>query len=285
MKKLVIATAVAVMAAGNVAMADPMSVKRLNTVVDQTNFIVDKGCSGTLVSVEHRLVMTAHHCVDGKIRWIEKDVVENGEVKKKKVEVRSPINVEQKVYKGSTQVGGSLYKADILAYSDYRNGTDLALLQISANKIPMTVEVPMLPKDREALRAERVYVVGNPAGLDASITQGIIVSTTRESQSKTGNKLKLLQTDAEIFFGNSGGSLMSADGFYLGTVSRGIPGTAVVFAIHHDHIRSMLKDNCFAELYDSEAESFADCDKKRKDKTEAKKETVKDLLKKLVDQH
>ena len=287
MKKLVIATAVAaVMATTSVAVAaEPLSVKNLNEVVDQTNFIVDGGCSGTLISVEHKLVITAHHCIDGKIRWIEKSVVEDGEVKKKKVEVRQTVNLEQKVYKGSTQVGGALYKAEILAYSNVNGGYDLALLQIQADKIPMTLDVPMLPKEREAMRAERVYVVGNPAGMDASITQGIIVSTTREFPSSNGTKLQMLQTDAEIFYGNSGGSLVSADGFYMGTVSRGIVGTAVVFAIHYKHIRDMLTENCFAELYDAKADSFALCDTNRKSKKDAKEKSVKDLLKEIVDQH
>ncbi len=263
--------------------ADPLTVKRLNAVVDQTNFIVGGGCSGTLVSVEHRLVMTAHHCITNNIRWVEKDVVVDGEVKKKKVEVRTPIDLEQKVYDGSAQVGGSQYKADIIAYSDVRNGTDLALLQIKADRIPMTIEVPILPVGREAMRAEPVWVVGNPAGLDASITEGIIVSTTREYKSPTGNRVQMLQTSAEVFFGNSGGVLMSRDGFYLGTISRGRPGTAIIFAMHYNHVQDILEENCFAELYDPKAESHTDCVANKKAKAEAAEKSVKDLLKELVD--
>lgn len=261
----------------------PLTIRELNDLVDSSNFIVNSGCSGTLISVEHGLMLTAHHCVDGFIRWVDKEVVEDGTVKKKKVEVRRPVTVEQKVYAGSTQVGGASYKTEIVGYSDYTNGHDLALLRFMADKIPMDKAVPIIPKGRETVRGERVYVIGNPAGLDASVTQGIIVSTAREYQSKTGNKVQLLQTDAEVFFGNSGGVLMSADGYYLGTVSRGVPGTAVIFAIHYSHIREMLAENCYAELYDSEAQPFAECDAERKAKDEQKDKTVKDLLKELVE--
>lgn len=267
------------------AKAEELTIQRLNAVIDQTNFIVDDGCSGTLVSIKHRLVLTAHHCIDGKIRWIEKDVVEDGEVRKKKVEVRQPVKLEQKIYSGTTQVGGSQFMADIVAYSDVRTGFDLALLQIKADRVPMTIEVPMLPAGREAMRAEPVWVVGNPAMLDASVTEGIIVSTTREYQSSIGSKVQMLQTSAEVFFGNSGGVLMSRDGFYLGTISRGRPGTAIIFAMHYNHIRDMLKENCYAELYDPKAEDYQTCVDKRKAKEEAAAETVKSLLKKLVDKH
>lgn len=267
------------------AQAEELTVPRLNDIVDQTNFIVGSGCSGTLVSVKHRLVMTAHHCVDGQIRWIDDEVVEDGEVKKKKVEVRTPIDLEQKIYDGTTQVGGSQYKADIIAYSDVQNGTDLALLQIKGDKLPMSLEVPMLPAGRDVLRAEGVWVVGNPAGLDASITEGIIVSTTREYKSPTGNRVQMLQTSAEVFFGNSGGVLLSKDGFYLGTISRGKPGTAIIFAMHYNHIREMLTENCYAELYDSEAESYDACTSAKKAKADVAEKSVKDLLRELVEKN
>jgi hypothetical protein len=290
MKNFLAKTAVAVLVTtGAMATAQasegriPLSVLKLNKVVDQTNFIVDGGCSGTLIGdPKHKLVMTAHHCIDRKIRWIEKDVVVNGEVKKQKVEIRLPVNLEQKVYRGSTQVGGAQYKADIIAYSDVRNGTDLALLKIKADKIPMTMGVPMLPAGREAMRAEPVWAIGNPAGLDASITEGIIVSMTREYKSPTGNKVQLIQTSTEVFFGNSGGVLLSQDGFYLGTISRGRPGTAIIFAMHYNHIRDMLDEHCYAELYDSDADSHADCIKAKEEKATAKEKTVKELLQELI---
>lgn len=260
----------------------PLTVEQLNDVVDSSNFIVGRGCSGTLIDVKERLVLTAHHCVEGNIRWVEQEVVENGEVKKKKVEVRIPVSIAQKSYKGSTLVGASEFKADIVGYSDYRNGYDLALLQITAEKIPMTKDVPILPLGRDAVRGETIYVVGNPANLDATITKGIIASPHREYQSKVGNKVKMIQMDAEVFPGNSGGSLMSADGFYMGTISRGIPGTAVVFAMHYEHIRDLLKNNCYEILFNPEAKSIEDCNAEKKAKEEEAEKTLKDILKEAL---
>lgn len=260
-----------------------ITIPELNSIIDETNFIVGRGCSGTLISREHRLVMTAHHCIDGEIRWIDKEEVVEGEVVKKKVEVRKDVDLEQVFYDGASKVGGSKYKAEILAYSDATEGADLALLRLRPKSIPMTREVPLIAKGVDALRGETVYVVGNPAGQEGSVTKGIIVSVNREQDTSVGKKVQMIQTDAEIFFGNSGGVLMSETGQYLGTVSRGIPGTAVVFAIHYSHVQEMLKEACYAELYDAAAVSYEDCTAEREAKQEADEETVKSLLKQLLE--
>jgi len=258
---------------------EPITVSMLNDLVDQTNFIVGSGCSGTLISVEHRLIMTAGHCVDSKISFANEEKVVNGEVTKIKREIRRDVTVSQKVYRGTTMVGSSTYQADILAYSDNRIAYDLALLQVKSERIPMTLAIPILPKGTDAVRGSRVYVVGNPAGLDASITQGIIVSTSRELEASNGTKTAMLQTDAEVFFGNSGGVLMSDTGFYLGTVSRGIPGTAVIFAVHYKHVQELLTNACFGKLWNPDA----DDEKCRAKKGNEDGDSVKDILKKILD--
>lgn len=263
--------------------AHALTIPELNSIIDETNFIVGRGCSGTLISKEHRLVMTAEHCLKGDIRWVEKEEVIDGEVKKKKVEVRRDVDLTQVFYDGASKVGGSQYKAEILAYSDANEGADIALLRIRPKNIPMTREVPLIAKGVEALRGETVYVVGNPAGQEGSVTKGIIVSMNRENDTSVGNKVKMIQTDAEVFFGNSGGVLMNDEGKYLGTVSRGIPGTAVVFAIHYDHVQEMLSEACYGELYDPEAKSYEDCIAEREAKEEEEDETVKGLLKQILE--
>lgn len=269
------------------AHSEGMDIAELNDIIDDANFIVGSGkgkCSATLISTKYRLLTTAHHCVDDDIKWITKDVVENGEVKAKKVEVRSNVTVQQKVYQGASQVGGSEYKARIVAYSDYRLGHDLALLQLIPEKVPMTLDFPPLPKGRDAVRGEPVVIVSNPAMLDASLTNGIVVSTSRERESRTGEKTRLLQTNAGAFFGSSGGMLATADGHYLGTVVGGIPGAQVVFAVHYEHLHNMLTESCYGSLYDPEAPTYEVCDAERKAKAEEDEETVKGLLKKLVTQ-
>ena len=51
------------------------NIKEMNEQIDQTNFIVGGGCSGTLISIEYRLILTAHHCIKGEIRTVKRDVI------------------------------------------------------------------------------------------------------------------------------------------------------------------------------------------------------------------
>ena len=59
--------------------------------------------------------------------------------------------------------------------------------------------------------------VGNPLGLDTSVTCGIISAKDRTIQDSDGKSYKLLQTDAAINSGNSGGALVNADGKVIRT--------------------------------------------------------------------
>ena len=260
-----------------------VSLQKLNQIIDQTNFDVEGHCSGTLISKKYRLVMTAHHCIDNKIRWVEKAYVEEGEVKKKKVEIKKDVRLRQFSYDtNGEKVGGATYQAKIVDYSDVQKGNDLALLQIKAKTVPMTEEVVIQPYNVQALRGEDVYVIGNPANLEGSVTKGIVVSVNRTFPGVYGENLKLIQTDAGVFFGNSGGVLMSANGHYLGTLSRMIPGTSVAFAIHHSKVQDLLEKNCYKELFDPNSETYDECVNNKEEKKEEKAETVKSLLKKLV---
>ncbi|MEK6901521.1 MAG: trypsin-like peptidase domain-containing protein, partial [Nanoarchaeota archaeon] len=59
---------------------------------------------------------------------------------------------------------------------------------------------------------EKVIAIGNPGGLDFSVTQGIISATNR--QDSNGNQY--IQIDVPINPGNSGGPLINAEGKVLG---------------------------------------------------------------------
>jgi S1-C subfamily serine protease len=64
-------------------------------------------------------------------------------------------------------------------------------------------------------------VVGNPVGLTASLTTGVISGLDREFQSPNGgpNMTDLIQFDAPINPGNSGGPLLNRDGEVVGIVA------------------------------------------------------------------
>ncbi len=64
---------------------------------------------------------------------------------------------------------------------------------------------------------QRVYAIGNPFGLDWSLTSGIVSALNRSLVEENGNRLeRLIQTDAAINPGNSGGPLLDSAGRLIG---------------------------------------------------------------------
>src|SRR4029077_19335848 len=92
---------------------------------------------------------------------------------------------------------------------------DLALLKITApadRLIPLPVGV-----SRGLLVGQRVLAVGNPFGLDHSLTVGVVSALGRELQSPNGRRIRdVIQTDAAINPGNSGGPLLDSTGRLIG---------------------------------------------------------------------
>lgn len=105
------------------------------------------------------------------------------------------------------------YRAKIIG-SDQK--MDIALLQIRAkNQLPPTDLTPVALADSDQVRiAESVFAVGNPFGLQHTVTLGIISAKNRTiGQGPFDN---FLQTDASINPGNSGGPLFNIKGEVVG---------------------------------------------------------------------
>ena len=121
--------------------------------------------------------------------------------------------------------------------------TDLAVVRL-ARSGPWPV-APLGNSD--ALQVgDWAIAVGNPFGLDHTVTLGIISSLNR-SASKLGlsdKRLDLIQTDAAINPGNSGGPLLNADGEVIGinTLVRTGPGAGLGFAIPINRARSIATE-------------------------------------------
>ena len=85
--------------------------------------------------------------------------------------------------------------------------------------------------------------VGNPYGLERTVTLGIISNLNRNVSQLgiSGKRLDLIQTDAAINPGNSGGPLLNADGEVVGinTLVRSGPGAGLGFAIPINRARSI----------------------------------------------
>jgi S1-C subfamily serine protease len=120
---------------------------------------------------------------------------------------------------------------------------DLALLQINAPNLTPAV----LSESRDLQVGQNVYAIGNPFGLQGTMTTGIISSirSVREPQGATIENA--LQTDAAINPGNSGGPLLNSRGEVIGMNTLIATGGAeqssgIGFAIPVDTIKAVLSD-------------------------------------------
>ena len=107
---------------------------------------------------------------------------------------------------------GSKWPATLVG-SDPDN--DLAVIKIDAPKVKLKV-IPM--GDSKNLRiGQKVLAIGNPFGLQSTLTTGIISSVGRTIRSVAGTLIEnVIQTDAAINPGNSGGPLLTSDGEIIG---------------------------------------------------------------------
>ncbi len=94
---------------------------------------------------------------------------------------------------------------------------DLALLKLQDKDLEAYAPKPLVVSSAgDVKQGDLVFAIGNPLGLERTVTQGIVSSTTR-----TLGHLRFIQTDAAINPGNSGGPLFNARGEVVGVVCAG----------------------------------------------------------------
>ena len=101
--------------------------------------------------------------------------------------------------------------------------TDLAVIKIDKDDL-----TPAELGDSSSLKiGEFVLAVGNPLGMQSSVTSGIISAVNRNVNSEDGNTFTLIQTDAAINSGNSGGALVNSEGKVIGINTLKLSGTGI----------------------------------------------------------
>lgn len=241
-------------------------IQDMNDHIEQTNFIIGNHCSGTLISTKHRLVLTNEHCTDKYVTFRNDTVVNsNGIVQEVRKEYKKDVPVSQKVYRDHKLVSQSSYIGDIISYDE---ALDLSLIQLRQENIPQTRAAKIFSGD-SILRGETVYAIGNPHMLDASVTKGIMSNTNRLV--RMGNDYRAFyQIDATITGGSSGGSLYNDSGEFIGVPAAGARDSNVGLSIPHTVVKHFLKQNCYEELWNEEAETYEECSEKKKTQQETK---------------
>ena len=118
--------------------------------------------------------------------------------------------------------------------------SDIALLRIDAS------EVPFVPLGHSAaLRVGQIAIaIGNPLGFQATVTAGVVSALGRALPSSRGRMIDdVIQTDAALNPGNSGGPLLNSRGEVIGVNTAIIPGAqGICFAVAADLVRVVISD-------------------------------------------
>lgn len=181
----------------------------LNEYVEDTNFILEDRCSAVLI--DDGYLLTAHHCIASKLGFITNKRDANGN---HVITPDLPVIVTNPYRKQA-------FKAVIVKHD---KTIDLALLKITKSVTGQPLDPyrkvrHVLESDREVLRGQRVYTVGNPSMFTYSVTEGVISRANFIHRAGAAPAALKIQFDARIAGGASGGALVDEDGRLIGILS------------------------------------------------------------------
>jgi S1-C subfamily serine protease len=126
--------------------------------------------------------------------------------------------------------------------------TDIALLKVDPRQV--TLDPLPLGSSKDVKVGDPTVAIGNPFGLDRTLTTGVVSALQREIRAPNGFTISdVIQTDAAINPGNSGGPLIDATGHVIGINSQIETGTTgaggnvgIGFAVPIDTAKRILND-------------------------------------------
>lgn len=191
------------------------SLKRVKNILHKTNNVIANGSGSGIIWNKNGYIVTNYH------------VVRNGD-----------------------GVAVSLSKLTIpakLVYADPRK--DLAILRINnkdALKLIKNYPDIQTTNSNQLFVGQTTIAIGNPYGLDHSLSVGVISALNRQVPGAYGVNIRnMIQTDAAINPGNSGGPLFASSGKLIGIntaiFSRSGSSAGVGFAIPGDEVQNIVK--------------------------------------------
>lgn len=130
-------------------------------------------------------------------------------------EITKATGLKVKLYNNDTE-----YDATVVGTDAY---TDLAVIKIDATGL-----TPAVLGNSDSINVgEFAMAIGNPLGMDFTVTAGIISAVNREVAGEDGSTYLAIQTDAAINSGNSGGALVNANGEVIGINTLKLSGAGI----------------------------------------------------------
>ena len=220
----------------------------LNEQIEKTNVEVGGVCSGTIISAEERIILTAHHCIDGQVVEVDEKTVneQTGEIITKRVQKKLPLSI--KIHKiVDYEIIATEERLVKIVGIDPKN--DIAILQVMDTDFKPSMAAKLAPDSFRIKRGQRIYAVGNPGVVYGnSITEGIISAPERIVKFGPSMEFKLFQHSAGVIGGNSGGSILNDNGELIGTVTGGIRGTPISFAIPIERTKDLIRKSGFERI-------------------------------------
>lgn len=130
-------------------------------------------------------------------------------------DISEATKITVKLYNDDTE-----YEAKIIGQDEQ---TDLAIIKIDKSDLTAAE----LADSSQVKVGEFAMAVGSPLGMESSITCGVISATNRQITDSDGKIFTLLQTDAAINSGNSGGALVNSEGKVIGVNTMKVSSTGV----------------------------------------------------------
>jgi S1-C subfamily serine protease len=219
---------------------------------------VGNGCSGTIISATHRLVLTAYHCIDDAVKAeVKPDTDSAGEIivgpdgKPKTTRGKKLVQVplRQIFWNDKGEKGEVVFFADIVARNQVK---DVAILRVPEKVGPIAVsiaaktDVPLLAKGAKVPLGSTVWHIGNPMMLYGTVTRGIMSSPRNLSDYGIDGVRFFVQYDGCILGGSSGGALYDDAGTYIGVISMGEQSGTVGLAVPMSDVWDVAADACLA---------------------------------------